>query len=152
MHQMHTFHTMRSVTHMEFVSLPHLQNGPLRSGQPVRQSPQLHGASGGFTGWNSQGFTVWTKTVCSVILEAEGKRKGETNVRDCQLLTPCRASHDGPAPRTDMDSRAAFSGLGLFRMRMGVQAFGTTHGQLIAGNEGELPTLARRRICGPCLR
>jgi hypothetical protein len=29
----------------------------------------------GFTGWNSQGFTVWTKTVCSVILEAEGKRK-----------------------------------------------------------------------------
>jgi hypothetical protein len=97
----------------------------------------------GFTGWNAQGFTVWTKTVCSVILEAERQRKGETNARDYQLLTPCQASHDGPAPRTDMDSRAAFSGLGLFRMRMGVQAFGATRRQLIAGNEGELRTAAR---------
>ena len=53
-----------------------------------------------------------------------GRWKGGSNASDCHLLTPCQAPHDVPAPPTDMDSRAAFSGLGLFRMRMGVRAFG----------------------------
>jgi hypothetical protein len=121
---------------------------PLCSGQHFQWHPppknQSARASGGFTRRNSQGFTVWTETVGSVILEADGKRKAETNARDCHLLlTPCQASHEGPAPRTDMDSRAAFSRLGLFRMRMDVQTFGAAGRQLIPGNEGELPSIAR---------
>jgi hypothetical protein len=88
----------------------------------------------------SQGLTGWTKTVGTAIFEADGE--GETHAKACHLPTVCEA-HDGPGARTDLDSRTAFSGLGLFRMRMGVQACGTARRQLIPGDEGELLALAR---------
>jgi hypothetical protein len=103
-------------------------SGQGEQGMKSSQRPSLSAGRLSCPSWPSYGFDGTNAKNASIVFSAslfdanlrKPGQQGQANARNCNLLTAHESSVGGNIPHVDMDSRPAFSRLGLFRMRMDV--------------------------------